>query len=145
MRFKRAVFDLSARFCMMVSLYFPFNYPIFVSQEHMFPFFMSSRPPLFPLYLPGSHPTSESCRRSHQGSDSSSIIIKNHWDQQSGADERSRRINRVIKPQRCDIKQKAPPSLPRLDGKGWGGVEDVAPRAALLLISTASLNTLLLS
>lgn len=70
----------------------------------------------------------------------------NHWDKQWGADERNHGINQVIKLQQCNIKQKEPLPLPRLfPPLGLDGNGGVARWTALLLIFTASLNTLLLS
>lgn len=117
-------FDLSARFCMMISLYFPFNYPIFVSPEHTLPFrclphnhhFLFT----FLCHIPPPSPADAPTRGLIPAPSSS-----NRWNEQ---EDRNHRINQVIKLQRCNIKQRAPlplPSLlppPGLDGNGCGWV-----------------------
>lgn len=106
-------FDLSARFCMMISLYFPFNYPVFVSSEHTFPFWCLPHNHYFLFnflcHIPPPSPADAPTRGLIPAPSSS-----NHREEQWGADERNHRINQAIKLQRWNIKQKAPRPMPRL-------------------------------
>lgn len=109
-------FDLSACFwvsSMMNSLYFPFNYPIFVSPEHTSLFWCLPRNHYvlfnFPSLIPPPSPADAPIRGLIPAPSSS-----NRWDEQQCADERHHGINQAIKRKRCSIKQNSPISLPRL-------------------------------